>query len=460
MESAFAGLSTALSALYAQKRGLDVTGQNIANASTDGYSRQRVDLRPTGGSTSGAIFAVDRGSVGGVEVAGVQRITDELAASRARTEHAADGYLQGQKTAYGEIEQIYGEPGDTGIQSQLGKFWTSLHNLANNPGDLATRSTVLQQAAVVTDGLRAASAGLGSMWRAGRDQVAGTTTEINTTAAAVADLNQAILRAQGSGNPANELADQRDLKVARLVELTGATAAGRDDGTVDVTLGGSLLVAGKINRTLVAAGASDPAGLATDPVGVRWADTQQPVPVASGVLASDLQTLNTILPAQIARLDDVAASLIAVVNGQHAAGYDRAGAPGGALLSGTDAASIAVAITDPQALAAAGTQGAALDGANADAMAGLSGLSAGPDSRYRQLIADLGVQSQSAQRRAGIQTTVTQQADAAQSAQSGVNLDEEMANMMQFQRAYEAASRVFTTIDSVLNTLINHTGIG
>ncbi len=460
MESSFAGLSTALSALYAQKRGLDVTGQNIANANTDGYSRQRVQLQPVGGSTSGAIFAIDRGSVGGVAVTGVLRVTDELAANRARAEHASGGYLDGQKTAYGEIEQIFGEPSDTGIQSQLGAFWSSLHNLANNPGDLATRSTVLQQAAVVADGLRGAAASLSSMWLAGRAQVDATTTEINTTATAVADLNQAILRAQGSGNPSNELADQRDLRVARLVELTGASVINRSDGTLDVTLAGSMLVSGRNSRALASAGASAQAGQAASPIGVRWADTGAAVAVVTGVLASDIQTLNVTIPTQTTRLDEVATTLISAVNAQHAAGYDRAGNPGGPLFAGTDANSIDVAITDPQALAASSTPGGTLDGANADAMAAMSSLTAGPDSTYRQLIADLGVQSQSAQRRASIQANLTQQADAAQSAQSGVNLDEEMANMMVFQRAYEAASRVFTTIDSILNTLINHTGIG
>src|SRR5256885_7012925 len=100
MESAFAGLNTALSALYAAKRGLDVTGQNIANASTDGYTRERVQLRATGGPPVGAIYAVDNGSNGGVEVASVVRLGDQLLEARSRTEHAQDSYLSGVHQTY------------------------------------------------------------------------------------------------------------------------------------------------------------------------------------------------------------------------------------------------------------------------------------------------------------------------------------------------------------------------
>src|SRR6266480_2923594 len=106
MSGTFGGLSIALSALTAQRRGLDVTGQNIANANTDGYSRQRVDLQATGGSPVPATFAVWDGTGSGVTVADVSRLRDAFADARARSEHAGGSYLTAQQQVYSQVESL------------------------------------------------------------------------------------------------------------------------------------------------------------------------------------------------------------------------------------------------------------------------------------------------------------------------------------------------------------------
>jgi flagellar hook-associated protein 1 FlgK len=111
--STFSGLSGVLSALYAQRRGMDVTGQNIANANTEGYSQQRVELRALGGPTTPALYATANGAGSGVTVSGVTRIQDAFLEARGRAEHAQNAYLAGQKQIYGNIEQALGEPGTT-----------------------------------------------------------------------------------------------------------------------------------------------------------------------------------------------------------------------------------------------------------------------------------------------------------------------------------------------------------
>jgi flagellar hook-associated protein 1 FlgK len=163
----------------------------------------------------------------------------------------------------------------------------------------------------------------------------------------------------------------------------------------------------------------------------------------------------------------VAANLAAAVNAQHAAGYDISGNPGGTFFASSDgvspvtASNITVAITDPDLVAAAasaGTGGGTLDGSNADAIAAIGTSATGPDQGYRQLIANLGVAGQTADRQSGIQSSLTNAVDSAREAQSGVNLDEEMTNLISYQRAYQAAARVMSTVDDCLDTLINHTG--
>src|SRR5205823_6816217 len=123
--STFSSLSGALSALYSQQRGMDVTGQNIANANTDGYSRQRVDLKSVGGSPVPAMNSLPDPSSGGVTVTGVERVQDAFLEARGRIEHAQNSYLADQNQVFTEVQQAFNEPSDTGVQSQLSDVWSA-----------------------------------------------------------------------------------------------------------------------------------------------------------------------------------------------------------------------------------------------------------------------------------------------------------------------------------------------
>jgi flagellar hook-associated protein 1 len=465
--STFSGLSGALSSLYAQRRGLDVTGQNIANANTDGYSRQRVNMQAVGGAVVPAIFSTPDGSGGGVTIKGVDRIQDTFLETRTRFEHAQNTYLADQNSVYARIEETFGEPSDTSLQAQFADLNGAWHDLADQPGDAAARTQVLARATTVVDTLHATNAALGSLYSTTREQFDAYTTDVNATAVQVAQLNKSIVVANQTGLPSNELADQRDGLILHLSQLTGATGLARPDGSMDVFLSGSALVNGTNARQVVGSGASELSNNPIDPVKLQWADNGTPAGSDSGQLASMLQTLNTTLPNYDALLNQVAATFASTVNTQHTAGYDLNGAAGTALFDSTnglsiDAENITVAITDPTLLAASATSGASgtgtLDGSNANALTRLANAPGGADETYRQLIVNLGVAAQSADRRASLQATTTDDVDSARQAQTGVNLDEEMTNLMSYQRAYQAASRVISTIDATLDTLINHTG--
>lgn len=456
MASTFSGISTALSGLYAARRGLDIAGQNIANANTVGYTRQRLDLQGVGGSTVPALWSTDAGIGNGVTVRGIDRLRSEFLESRARIEHAQSAYLESKRQVYARIEDVFAEPSDTALQSQLADFWAGWDDVANHPGDRAARTQLVQRGAVVADGLRAAYEGLDSQWRTLRTQSDAHAREINDSAAAVAQLNQAIKRAEAAGLAVNELADERDLHLLKLAQLIGAQAVRRDDGTVDVLVDGSSLVHGGSARRIEVVGAGQIADATANPVVVRWADTQAVVK-SGGTLAAMTEMLGEILPDYAAALDDVAATLAQTVNAQHEVGYNVDGGTGLPFFSGTTASTIQVAVTERE-LAVASSAGT-LDGSNADKLSQIGRLEDGADARYRQLVVGLGVAALATDRRAEIQGQITANVDAARLSESGVNLDEEMTNLLLSQRAYEAAARVLTTIDVMLETLINRTGL-
>ena len=155
--SSFATLNTARTALWAQQRAIDVTGQNIANVNTDGYSRQRAELQSLGGSTVPAFFSTSSGIGSGVDAAKVARIRDAFLEGRAHQEYANNAQLTVENESFDLVEQAFREPGDTGVQSLLSKMWAGWGDVANQPQDLAARSQVLQRLGTLVGGLHAGS---------------------------------------------------------------------------------------------------------------------------------------------------------------------------------------------------------------------------------------------------------------------------------------------------------------
>jgi flagellar hook-associated protein 1 FlgK len=457
MSSTFSGISNALSSLYAQRRGLDVTAQNIANVNTEGYTRQRVTMEAESGTITPVRWATTDGIGGGVAVSDVTRLRSEFYENRGRTEHGHSSYLANQVQAYSGIEDVFAEPSDTALQAQLQDMWASWGDAANSPDDAAARTVLLQKSATVADSMNNAYATLGDQWSSSRAQLSAYASDVNTTASTIAQLNDTIVRAHGVDLPVNDLEDQRDVQIMHLAELTGATASKRPNGAMDVFVAGSVLVSGTNSRPIEVAGATALQDQATDTVRLRWADTQTTVTLG-GTMGSVSDTMTAIIPGLVNKLDGVVANLTSTVNAQHALGFGLDGSTGLDFFSGTTAATISVAITDPNQIAISASAGT-LDGINGDLLADVGVSGTGPDRQYQAMIADLGIQAQTTSRHADIQNNVTSQLDAQRESESGVNLDEEMTNLLTYQRAYEAASRVLTTVDSMLDQLINRTGL-
>jgi flagellar hook-associated protein 1 FlgK len=462
--STFSGLNAATTALWAQRRGLDVTGQNIANVNTEGYSRQRVDLQAIGGSVVPAFYSTSPGIGGGVSADDVTRIRDAFLEGRGHTEHANSAQLVAETDAYKLVEEAFREPGTTGLQSLMSDMWNGWQDVANKPEDLASRAQVLKRLETLVGGLHFSQSALDVQWKQAGESLDVLVKDVNAAAATIADLNKAIMRATQGGLPANDLSDKRDVLVMKLADQVGATVRPGKDGVLDVLVGGMTLVSGTTSSSLAVTGSTDPDDMATDPVRIVTALGGYEIR-PGGTAGGTLNALNTIIPGYRTQLDGIAEGLAVALNDAHDGGFDLDGVPGEPLLGSSGgpvtASSIKVMIDDPRLLAASsvGPGIPNLDRGNADKIAQLSRSNTGTDAMYRKMIVELGVQSAVSQRNHDIQGVITTQVDAARDSVAGVNLDEEMTNMLSFQHAYAAAGRMITAIDETLDVLINRTGL-
>jgi flagellar hook-associated protein 1 len=467
--SGMTALNTAISGLNAAQKAVDITSQNIANANTEGYSRQSIQQSSVAATTAPSVYTSGNNTViGGVQITGVLRIHDEFLEQARVNAGATSQALSAQSTALSRAEGLLNEPGENGIQTVLDQFYSSWHDLAQNPGDAtstaAAGTVVIQRGRAVVNQLKFVATGVSDQWDNQFEQLKSAVTDINQAASDLAVVNQRILEGKVAGRPINELLDSRDRLARTLGELGGARAVATSDGTVNVLINGNSIVSGSYAQKLTVSGATSLGGAAADPPRVTLGSST--IPVSSGKIAGILAATGTDLVTFSAQVDNVANALRDAVNTVHAQGYTLAGDPGGDFFTGNGAANLSVAVTDGNQLAVAGEPGV-VDGANAlkiadlaldqNAAAVLGGP--GPSVQLRSLAGDVGTKLQGLQNANSVQTTVLNAAEQAVEADSGVSIDEEMTNLLQYQRAYQASARVITTVDEMLDTLVNRTAV-
>ena len=442
-------LNTPLSAMRAQRQILDVTARNIANATTPGYHRQRVELATPG--TSGISGS---GGNAGVDVSRVSRSADDLIIARASREEAGRSAADATAATLARIESLFPEPSDHGLAAQLDDYWGSWSSVANDPGNQTARSSLLSKASTVVNSLRRGVEDLTAVSDAAKTRMTGIANEVNDLTARIVTFNQTIA---GQTDPSADLLDQRDQLVAKLTNLSGALTQVTGTGEVNVFIGGRQVVAGTFAAQLQA------------PSGTLQFDDGQAVLMTSGEGASVAATINDVVPRYLSALDDIANTLVTSVNTMHAAGYGQDGVTGRNYFdpAGTTAATIAISsdVAGQPSLLAAGapklpgpTAPGALDGNQARLIAALASSATGASTRYQTMISGMAIESRSAQQRAEVQGTIADNAVKEADSVGSVSIDEEMTQMMEAQRAFQAASRVLSTVDEMLSFLIERTG--
>lgn len=475
MSGTFSSFGNALSALRYNRVAMDVASNNVANAHTEGYTRRMAVAQATGAPAVQALWSTWNGTSGGVEVGGIERMVDPLLDARSRTEHSSLSYLDTRAASLVRFETTIGEPSDDGIAAALSAFKQGWHDVANSPGDAAAKSQLIGRAQTLEAAIKSQADAVSTEWTDQRTRLDSVVEEANLIASDLAQLNGALITAKNAGTDANTLLDQRDQLALRLSQLTGAVVSDEKDTAFTVTLNGAKLVDGTSASTIRVEGGDlsgtpvlrvfvdvPDAVAGTTATEIAPNDTVAPATKLLGELGGVYDVLVNDLPDYLGRLDAFVEELVTGINSLHSGAKTSSGATAGLFFEDTTtnaaaytAAGMKLLVTDPADVATADPTLGGLDAsvATAIATAGLGGPT------YRSLVTDFGVAVSSARRVAANQGVLTAQVDASRESLSGVNIDEEMVNLLAAQRAYEGASRVITTLDSVLDTLINRTGL-
>ncbi len=557
-------------ALAAQQLGVEVTSNNISNANTPGYSRQKVNLETTSSIPS------PYGPLGyGVKVTGVERAFDPFVAAKLDENTSLLEYYKSQKADLEQVAGLFNETQSGGLNELLSKFWDAWNDLANNPSGSGERQALLNQAQNLADALNYRADQLVQARNSLIQRISPTVEEINSLASRIADLNLEIKSTETTGRPANDLRDQRQTALNRLSEIVGIRYYTSGEGDINVTLtNGTTMVEGmnawSLRQETTADGAV--AVIWQGPGGVEKDVTSN---LAEGELSAQINVRDNLIPQYQSDLDDLAQELIAAVNSQHSQGVgldlfstatgsyyvdtadlaqpladnpslafgDRITAGSfnvhvedGSGASATTTITITAATTlndlatmlngianlnaamvtsgsenrleitadsgysfgfsqdDSQVLMALGlntffkgdsaytlrindtlasnvnliaagqidpTTGAHPSGDNRNALllADLANQTVGPDDltfadAYRRLVSDIGLEAEQAGNQQAFYQGLVDQFTQMRNAVSGVSLDEELTNLIKFQRAYQAAARMINVADEMLQTLL------
>ncbi len=500
--SIFDTLGIGKQGLLSQARAIQVTANNIANVNTPGYTRQRpvfVPVAPT--STRGGVPLG-----GGVEISDVQRIANAALDAQLQHERQELAFQNGIEAGLARLEAIFQELEGTGISATLAQFFANLNDLASNPDQLTIRSQVVESAITLSDMIRDTDRRLHQLQLGANQQVAQLTTEISEIASDIAQLNRQIFaREVGSAATASSLRDERNQLVAELGQRIDFTSFERDDGQIAVFVGGGFLLVDSDFAARLDASVDQSSQPLSDP---SFFNVFQNVegsiagPITSGISGGDLGAALELRDTRIqfyrSSMDELAFTLANRVNTQHLAGYglvddtqrrlfidptQPADPQGPDFTAVAGAASVIAVNADIVAnnsnIAAGATslgagQGAASgDNVNALALAGLqSGSSAffqigdppaGPATGAQQTLGDfmdslfgtLGAEVQSARRGARQEGLVVATLEEQRAALSGVSLDEEVTNLIRYERAYQAAARVIQVADELMEQLLS-----
>ncbi|MFD0673637.1 flagellar hook-associated protein FlgK [Cohnella sp. GCM10027633] len=515
MRSTFHGLETARRSLVTQQVALQTTGHNVANANTVGYSRQTVNMvasKPM--EAIGMTKSTAPGQLGtGVEFSSITRIRENFLDGQYRNENQSLGSYSIQLDTLTKLETIVNEPSDSGLRSVLDKFWNSWHDLSENPEDLTARKLVRETARALTDAFNQTSRQLEDLRSDLSENIGVKVAQMNTSVQTIAELTQQIRRIEAYGDNANDLRDQRDVLVDELSKMANVKVLETSD-SYQITMGNQTLVDNDTPAVLTEDGVIGSFG--TDLTGgeiygmIRSRDQfvvdyqNQLNTLVNGMVNGDITVTipaGSVLPegtvlggvpyngANRTLATDLTVT-VKGLNGLHQLGYTaqeplKAGGPffvssdGGALTAGNirlsaDIEADASNITSSLRTVVNGTTESVVKGNKDIAMLiaqfndmkiDFSSVSATAitgegtvSDFFRSIVGQLGIQTQEAQRQTDNYQIVVDQVDSRRQSVSGVSLDEEMANMIKFQHAYNAAARFMTTLDETLDKIINGMG--
>ena len=448
-------LSIAASGAAAAEAALNITGQNIANASTQGYVRRSANNVEVASASSWS--TANDVSMSGVTVSGIVRNADPFLQTEAR--NTASNTAGATATVSG-LTDIETAVEDSGLFTAIGTFQNALTSLAQNPTDTSARESVLQNGQTMSSAFQIAAQSLTQTQSGLQGAVTNGVSQINMLATQLVTINTQLSATSGSVSANSSittsdrasLMDQRDSLLDQMGQFANIATTMQPDGSVNVNIGGVSgppLVTGTTTNALASTVNSD--GTETLKVG------NAAVTLGGGSLAGNQAALTKV--AQISgNLDSMAASIATTINTQQAHGVDLKGNTGAALFSGTTAATLVMSATNPAAIAtaAAGSAAGSSDTTNLTALTnGVFTLD--PAGTMNTILTDISGSVQSATTTKATLQTLSSAAAASLSSQAGVDLNNEAVSLVQFQQAFQASGKVMQTANTLFTTIFNLT---
>ena len=463
----FNTLNLGARAMTAQQVGVEVTGQNLANANNPAYARQTVQLQT---STPTPTSIGMEGT--GVEAVSIQQVRDQLLDSQIRSEASVGGYWNSQQSAlqnaqtqlneFLNLSSTDGTSGSTtdtqGLSSQMNNLFNAFQSVATSPTDPSARLGLVNAAQSLASGFNQASQNLSTLNGLLNTSVTSDVSSANQLLSDIANLNSEIAKATATGGTANDLTDSREQDLENLAKLVNIQTASNSDGTVSVSIGGQELVTGnKLTDTLATYDAGN------GQLHVQTASSATPLTLSGGSIQGTIDARDGALATLRNGLDTMASSLITQVNGIYQNGYDLDGNTGASFFTGSDASDIAVnsaLVNDPSQVQAAGVANATGDNSIALQLAQLGQQTIAMlnnqtfSGAYALDVANFGNALSNANDQVtnynSVNTMLLNQRDSV----SGVSQEEEATNLITYQKAYEASAKIISTVDEMLQTVI------
>jgi flagellar hook-associated protein 1 FlgK len=449
------------SALFTAQQAISVTGHNISNVNTPGFSRQQVTVaenRPENGSP---------GQIGtGVHAESIRRafdsfVEEQLLASRERL-----GEFTASSNALAQLEPLFGDANNQGIGAGLNEFFSALQDVATNPSDLSARTVFLSKATALAGRFNQAAAALTDAQQSIDRQVGQTITDVNRLTSQIAGLNTKISAAESTGQQANDLRDERGVALADLGDLIEISSIEDATGQLTVFAGrGQVLVDKERTYQLVGVPNLSNNGLLDVHYDAGAGSTTNLSPVIqSGRLKGLLDVRDQTIPSLQVSLDTLASEVVTQVNQQHRLGFGLDGSTNQDFFApvGTTASTIAVLLVNARQIAASSTAaGVPGNSANALALAGLRNTDFASfgnvtlQEYYSTIAGNFGSITQGVDGNLKAQAILHDQLTSRRASISGVSMDEELANLLQYQRSFEAASRMIVVADEMFQTILS-----
>jgi len=481
MTSTFFGLNIALRGLMAQRQAMDVTAHNISNAATEGFTRQEAVMKAAPPFSVPCISReVQAGQMGtGVEVDAIRRIRDQFLDYEIREQTSALGRWETKRDYLQQIESILNEPSDSGIADAFSKMWAAWYDLSNDPTSYVARAAVIQTGNVLADSIRRAALQLDSMRQGADHEISTILSDTNSLLTEIDELNRQIVKVEVSGDDANDLRDRRDYLLDKLARTAQVGYQEQSDGSVTVWLGpprSGTPPPGPPDLILVEMATGKLASLSWDSTTGQLSSSlggDVTTSILNGELKALLDLRNGDLNPSAAdgiagRLEELADSLMREINGI----VNPTGTAEDFFVSTVGHPSNAQGIVVNPAVAAdpmlipAGAAGEPGDGSIAlqvaqllDKKVTVGGGEMTLEAWYQQIISRLGISAAESKALATNQSLLVTQLTTNRESLSGVSLDEEAANMIRFQRAYEASARMITVMDEMLDKIVNDMGL-